>query len=403
MGTEKIDITSKASRARASVRRDPYWHKIGNGHFLGFRRGPDTWIARFRDRDGKQHFKSLGRLDSYTDAKETAEAWCKSLGKVSVEHLEVAKHGTVRDALDAYLEHLRRGGRGPGAITAQGKFASAIDEDEIVNRHLAELTREDFEQWRERLRDGEGGQSRLNQTVNRYVTAVTAALNYACALKGFQGNPSAWMMKKLPHEGGNEGATTEEESAVYLTEAQRERLFANCECEEIVLFLRAIYATGGRTNEVATALVRDYNPKTNQLTLRWWKGRPAKLRARQVQLAKGDAALLAKLVKGKAPQDYLLIDDNGKQWARHRWAIHVRTAIAYANASAKTNEELIPEETSAYAFRHTRIAELLQVYEVDPVTVGKQTGTSLAMMERWYWKFIPSKLQDKLDGPKSRR
>jgi hypothetical protein len=43
-----------------------------------------------------------------------------------------------------------------------------------------------------------------------------------------------------------------------------------------------------------------------------------------------------------------------------------------------------------------RISELLQVHGVDPLTVAAQTGTSLAMIEKAYLRFIPSAMREKL-------
>jgi hypothetical protein len=48
----------------------------------------------------------------------------------------------------------------------------------------------------------------------------------------------------------------------------------------------------------------------------------------------------------------------------------------------------------AYAFRHARISELLQIHGVDPLTVAGQTGTSLAMIEKAYLRFIPSAMRE---------
>ena len=39
---------------------------------------------------------------------------------------------------------------------------------------------------------------------------------------------------------------------------------------------------------------------------------------------------------------------------------------------------------------------LLQIYGVDPLTVAAQTGTSIAMNEKPYLRFIPSAMQEKL-------
>jgi hypothetical protein len=46
--------------------------------------------------------------------------------------------------------------------------------------------------------------------------------------------------------------------------------------------------------------------------------------------------------------------------------------------------------------RKRRISELLQVDGVDPLTVAAQTGTSLAMIEKAYLRFIPSAMREKL-------
>jgi integrase len=58
----------------------------------------------------------------------------------------------------------------------------------------------------------------------------------------------------------------------------------------------------------------------------------------------------------------------------------------------------IPAGASSYGFRHARISELLQIHGVDPLTVAHQTGTSLAMIEKAYMRFIPQALQDKLSA-----
>jgi hypothetical protein len=44
--------------------------------------------------------------------------------------------------------------------------------------------------------------------------------------------------------------------------------------------------------------------------------------------------------------------------------------------------------------RKRRISELLQVDGVDPLTVAAQTGTSLAMIEKAYLRFIPSAMRE---------
>lgn len=394
--TAAIDITSKAGRMRLAPRRDPYWHKLSRGAYLGFRRGPDTWIARYRDRIGKQHFNSLGQADDFTGTKQRAELWCRQLGATAPASIGAAVRGTVQDALDAYLTHLRRGGRGIAAEIADGKFGSSICHDMLAGKRLFDVTREDFERWRERMKRDQHGRKRLPQTVNRYVAAVTAALNFAVNVGGHTGNPVAWKLGKLPTEDLNQGQISDEQTAVYLDAKQRARLLRNTE-PALQLYLRALYASGARPSEIAKACVRDYDAVNHTLSLRMLKGRPATLRARIVELDPVDAQLFKELASGRALNEPLLRDEKGLQWQRHRWAAGIRAAVTYANASASAHE-LLPKEVCAYSLRHSRIAELLQKFHVDAITVARQTGTSLAMMQLYYWKFIPSALREKFAG-----
>jgi hypothetical protein len=76
-----IRIDTKRARDSLQPRREPYFYKLSKGRYLGFRKLPDqsaTWIARIRDEEGEQHYKSLGELSeafSFDQAKEAAESW----------------------------------------------------------------------------------------------------------------------------------------------------------------------------------------------------------------------------------------------------------------------------------------------------------------------------------------
>ena len=103
---------------------------------------------------------------------------------------------------------------------------------------------------------------------------------------------------------------------------------------------------------------------------------------------------------GKGPADRLLTTGEGHPWRRDQWAQEVRTAVSAHNQRAQ-GEQRVARGASAYSFRHARISELLQVYGVDPLTVAAQTGTSLRMIERTYFKFIRSAMLEKLASLKT--
>lgn len=379
-----MDLSRKRERDRLKLRPDCYWQRLAEGAYLGFRRGPDTWHARFRGRDGKQQYEPLGEALDYDSAKERAEAWLSQLAGSPVRR---ARRDTVISALDCYLADLRRHGRTDAAKKAEGEFKTALRfdrknqcyTDPLASLKLEDTTQDDFAEWRDRLKPG-----RLPRTVNRYARALTAGLNRAHRL-GYVGNPAAWRMDALSDN--DETAT-----AVFLSPAQRKGLI-RAASPEAAAFLRGLELSGARPKELAEAVVGDLDGQCIKLSHQ--KGHPPKLRSRYVVLDEEGLEFFESQAKDKVATANLFTTANGKQWRRDQWAQEVRSAIASHNRTAKV-DECIPTECSAYSFRHTRISELLQVYGIDPLTVAAQTGTSLRMIERTYFKFIRSAMIEKL-------
>jgi integrase len=378
------DLSRKRDRDQLAPRREPYWQRLGAGAYLGFRRGPDTWVVRFRGRDEKQQYASLGDGLDFNDAKQLAEKWIAQYGNSAVRTI---KRDTVRAALETYLADLRRHDRAEAAKKAEGCFKTALGfdrkdktyKDALAEIPLEEATLDDFLEWRDRLRPG-----RLPRSVNRLVRAVSAALNRAHRL-GHVGNPAAWRLEQLPDD-------DESETAVFLTPEQRKALIAAAS-PAAAAFLRGLELSGARPKELSLAVAADFDGERLKLSHR--KGRTPKLRSRYVVLDEEGVAFFSGQKKGKLPAASLFTVDGEKAWRRHLWAQEVRAAIATHNKTAR-GAERISAEASAYSFRHARISELLQVYGVDPLTVAAQTGTSLRMIERAYFKFIRSAMVAKL-------
>ena len=372
------DLSRRRTRERLAERHSPYFQRIGKGAFLGFRRGPETWCARFRARDGKQIYKFLGGPLEFDDAKEAAEEWVAKLAGSSVRSFT---RSTVRAALEAYLTDLRHHGRDETAGEAEGRFKTVVFGDSFADLQLESVTRDDVQEWRERSREG-----RQARTVNRHVRAVVAGLNRAIEL-GYIGNPAAWKLRALSDDLEDSG-----ETAVFLDASQRKAIISAASAFAAPFF-RALELTGGRPRELAAALVADFDGRTLRLAHR--KGRPPKLRPRHVVLGTEAIEFFKKQAQDKPPSAYLFTEDGETPWRRHIWAREMRAAIAKCNETAR-GKMRISTDASAYSLRHARISELLQVYRVDPLTVAAQTGTSLVMIERAYLRFIPSALQEKL-------
>jgi integrase len=140
-------------------------------------------------------------------------------------------------------------------------------------------------------------------------------------------------------------------------------------------------------------VIADFDGQMLRLAHR--KGRPAKLRSRHVLLSADGIELFKEQSKDKLPGAPLFTEDGETPWRRHIWAGEMRAAIAKHNERAN-GKQRISTDASAYSFRHAWISELLQIYGVDPITVAAQTGTSVAMIEKAYLRFIPSAMQEKL-------
>jgi integrase len=155
--------------------------------------------------------------------------------------------------------------------------------------------------------------------------------------------------------------------------------------------------SGARPHEIAKATVADFDGETLQLSHK--KGRPPKLRPRNVVLSEEGIAHFKRASADKHPAAALFAEWNGDAWVKWTWQTAVRKAIRTHNVSAAPADQL-PRGTRAYSVRHARISEVLQRHGVHVLTVARQTGTSLQQIEKTYYKFIGSALKEKLAAVK---
>lgn len=398
------DITKKTVRAKLKAKAEPYWLRLGPGMALGFRAGANTWVAKFRGRDKVKQYSALTGAVEFDEAKRRAEDWFATLSGTAVRSV---KRGTVRGALLTYLKDLRTHGRHDTADEAEGRFMLCVlgdpkkgkPADPLAELTLETATRDDFAEWRERMRLDKMGKPRQARSINRHVRAVVAGLNRAAEL-GHVGNPAAWKLTALSDDREDDGDT-----AVFLDPEQRASIIAAAD-SYLADFLRGLAHTGARPGELAAATAGDFDGK--KLRLQHRKGRPAKLRTRFVVLDVAGVKFFAAMAASKLPSAHLFTQDGEQPWTNHDWARAFKAAVAVVNASAK-GKARIPIASkakgqpgaSAYSFRHARISELLQVHSIDPITVAAQTGTSVAMIERTYFRFIEDAMREKLASLKS--
>jgi hypothetical protein len=107
----KLNLDRVDSRCKLAPRRDPYWQRLTQGRYVGFRlltKGTaGTWLARFYDGE-KYAYQPLGDFallqekERFDAAKKAADEWFRHLdlgGSVA--------SGTLRSACEAYVDHMR--------------------------------------------------------------------------------------------------------------------------------------------------------------------------------------------------------------------------------------------------------------------------------------------------------
>ncbi len=167
------------TRAKLKLRRDPYWYRILQGRYIGYRRmsvtTPGTWLARYYDGEVyKYHrlgeFEILPEKGRFDAARRAAEEWFKHLdrGGSSVA-------SSVKAACAAYVEHLKVEKSEAAAADAKGRFGRLVDADLLGPILLQKLAPRHVVDWKVRVL-AKGG---TRGSFNRNATALRAALNLA--------------------------------------------------------------------------------------------------------------------------------------------------------------------------------------------------------------------------------
>lgn len=369
-------IDSQTKRDRLPVRREPYWHKLQTGGFVGYRRieGGGTWVARWRDENGKQHYRALSVPP--TDPKKIFEVACNEVQAWFKEtQAGIFIRSTVSDAANGYLRALKLRKGNKAEADARGRIDRCI-KPTLGDRPLDRLTTTEIRDWLHGLvPDGLDGEEvrRAKDSANRNLTTLKALLNDAWRNGGVLSN-AAWSKVKAFENVG-------EARKVFLNAEQRKRLLDHCggAFHDLV---EAGLLTGARYGELRELLVSDYDKSRRVLNIRKGKTGP-----RSVPLNDAAANLFDRLRKGKLPSGYLLPRDDGLPWQHSDQDELMREAVKQAR---------LPHGTVFYVLRHTFIANAL-TGGVDIHAVAKLCGTSVRMIELHYGKLLHNDAREKLN------
>lgn len=371
-------ISTVKARDALKARRDPYFMKVGNGRFLGFRKisatTNGTWIARYRDDDGKQQTRSLGSFDAnlpserFDAARRAADEWFEHLGRGGKAELV-----TVRLACERYVAHVLADGRKATADGIAARFKRWVYSDEKLSAlPLQKLSAERVTKWRQSLRktpvrvgrskENTETRERTEGSVNRDATAFRAALNFAYD-RGWITSDLAWRVALRPTKNADGRRNA------YLDRSQRSALIEKSDAD-LAKFLKALSLLPLRPGALAALTVASYDQKHSVLTI----GKDKAGQARRIKLPASTAAFLAEQTNEKASSAPLLSRADGKAWDKDSWKKPVKAAALAAK---------LPDSITAYALRHSTITDLV-TSGLDLLTVAQLSGTSVAMIERHY-------------------
>jgi integrase len=357
-------------REALKPRREPYWHRLEAGCYLGFRRVATggTWIARHRTDDGKHEYRSLGDFldrapsERFDAGAKAARAWFSHLDKGGTNRAT-----TVKQACAAYVQKFRDESKEEAAKDAEARFKRWIDGTRFGGTELQKLKAPAVAAWRATLaktkatpqdKAKEATRPRSAATLNRDMTALRAALNLALENREVT-DDSAWRIALRPVK------NADGRRDVYLDREQRRKLIAKAS-RDLAAFLTGLSLVPLRPGALAALLVGDFDKRLATLTI----GKDKNGADRKITLPPSTAAFFAEHTKDKLPTAPLLARADGLAWNKDAWKYPIKEAVLAAD---------LPVSATAYSLRHSTITDLIALHKLDTLTVTQLSGTSLAM------------------------
>jgi integrase len=357
---------------RLPGRKEPYWQQIEPGLSVGYHRplkgGAGAWWGRVRI-ESAYRIEAQSTSDDHEEADgETILDWRQAQAAVRAWATRQKAGGprTVADAVAAYIADLRARRGDAAANEADGRLRKHLLPF-LGGRRVADLGEADIREFRNRMvKSGDDDVIRRSRdSANRVLRSAKVAL----------GRAGPWRDVETFADVG-------EARKIILSDAEQQRLIDACEpgLKEFALLVAWTGARPGR--ELTEARVRDFDPEAATLTVRSNKGHRGKLRQREVYLGDQALALLLRLASGKRQDEHLLLTADGKPWTKSLHARPVEAAVKKAG---------IDPAATLYALRHSYISRALK-QGIPTKAVADQCGTSMAMIQKHYAKFLPSDL-----------
>jgi integrase len=369
-----VDLKSKTSRDKLAPRREPYWHRVETGVFVGYRRlesGAGTWIARRRADDGRQQYRALGTLETLDEATRLTKSWA-----TDVERGASHRAMTVEQACRTYVEHQKTHKSKANGADAEGRFKRLIYGNQLGAVPLDKLQTTQVKQWLDNMLDNDGDEDDLRRSkdsANRNLNALKAALNLALSDR-VVATDSGWKTVKAYPKAGKRRER-------FLESADRSALLMQCK-DDLRQLVTGLLLTGARPGEVAKASVSDLDASQGTLRLSGKTGpRVVTLSTKALKFFRAQSA-------SKLPSAPLLSDSFGNRWNKDSWKKCFKDAVRAAK---------LPEDVVLYSIRHTAISEMIAA-GMDSFLVAKLAGTSTAMIDKHYGHLRHRQTRARLDS-----
>jgi integrase len=382
------NITTTAGRVRLAPHKEPYWHKISKGRFVGFRKlaNGGTWVARFTSGKAKSHLRlgTDGELPEYDDALKLAREWFNKLAG----DLTVAGPYTVRQCIADYVADLRlRAGDDSATRIRQNAEKHIIPT--LGKIQVSRLSTQRLKTWRDGLVAESGDAEKVRQskdTANRILRIFTAALNRAFR-DGTVASDSEWRrVKAFPK--------VSKARDVFLTAAQCRALIDACTPDFGALVESAVL-TGARLGELATATVKAFDTRQGTLHV------DGKTGPRDIVLSDDAVAHLKQLCRNKLPGALIHVHADGRPWKDSQQCERIDNAVIAANAKISDPQKRISADCVFYSLRHSH-ASMALLAGVIPQALAENMGTSTRMLELHYAKFFRSDKRQMFNSVKFR-
>ncbi|TXI25525.1 MAG: site-specific integrase [Roseateles sp.] len=370
-------IHTAFARSNLKPRREPYWHRISSGLFVGFRKlpvGEGTWIARYRAPFGRQQYRALGELPGLDDAIAIAMVW----GQSKKAEMSPAKPGvaTVESVCKTYVARLRVRRGEDSSRDAQGRFERRVFGTPFGAMVFADLRSHHVRDWRDDqvIEDDDAEVVRRSKdSVNRNLTSLKAAFNEALRDQLVETDAAWRAVEKFPGVGQRRSA--------FLAPEDRRRLLASCP-RDLAILVRTLLLTLARPGEMANADVGHLDVAQGTLFV------TGKTGSRWITLSSAALRLLKAQAKGRGACEPLLTDGDGLRWSKEGWKRRFKDAARSAGLS---------DDVVLYTLRHVGITEMV-AGGVDSHLVAKLAGTSTKMIDQHYGHVQHSKTREHLDA-----